>query len=78
MTLLSQARVFVKAGVPTSGDDGTEASRVAVGDLLIDTTNRRLYVATAVTAGSGFTGAGAPTYLGSTAPSVTWSALDVS
>ena len=43
---------FQFAGAPTSGAGGTYAARAAVGSLLVDTTNARLYICTAASGGS--------------------------
>jgi len=40
---------FLNAGAPTSGGSGTYVTKAAVGSLLIDTTNGKLYIATVAT-----------------------------
>jgi hypothetical protein len=43
---------FQNAGVPTSGAGGTYAAKATIGSMLIDTTNGKLYIATAASGGS--------------------------
>ena len=49
---------FQLAGAPTSGAGGSYAGRATVGSQLVDTTNGKLYIATAA--------------IGGASPSVTW------
>ncbi len=45
---------LLNAGAPTSGAGGTYSGTAAVGSLLIDTTNGKLYICTNATVGASF------------------------
>jgi len=45
-------RPFLSAGAPTNGASGTYVGRAVPGSLLINTTNAKLYMATAATTGT--------------------------